>query len=172
MILDIIVAIVLIAAFIYGYQKGIVHTLLSLVAVFFGLLFSMKINQQIITFLNDKAWVGPKVLPFLSFVLTIVFIVLMFKLIAWAAVKLLKTLKVNRINQIIGGVLFSVLMLLISSIFVWFLNQCHIIPETSKTQSYTFEFLNDLGPQIFNGIGNVIPLFRDTFENLSKQFSH
>ena len=52
MIIDIIFAIVLLLAFIHGYKKGIIHSIVSLIALVIGIMAAVRLSELAAVYLD------------------------------------------------------------------------------------------------------------------------
>ena len=50
--------------------------------------------------------------------------------------------------------------------------QMRIISDKTATDSIVFNFIEPWGPVVINGLGTVIPFFKDMFAELEEFFTH
>ena len=144
MVLDVLFAIIFIAGFYYGYQKGIVNTIFSILGFVLGTLILTKFNERMIIYLGHHSSINPAYLPVLSILGLVIFIALFFKLMSWSSEQLLKSFSLTSVNRIIGGALFSTLVTFLFSTLLWYANQAHYIEEETKEKSFTDSFVQPL----------------------------
>jgi amino acid transporter len=129
-------------AFVGGFQKGVVKIFSTLLALLFAVIIVLWSVPYLYNFLNASAleipaWLGPVIilgeLAILSF--------LGFKIIK----KPEKTKKKNDhslFQNVMGGVLLSVFMLLSMAILSGFAEQTHLLTEKTKHESTAYKILD------------------------------
>ena len=119
MVIDIIFFISAAYGFYVGYSKGIIKTVFSTLSIVLGLMAAMKFSPYMTSFLEDTFSRSP--LMFIAgFVLTFVGVMLLVRLLAKTIEGIFKTIKINVINKIAGGIFMSGFFILLFSILVWF----------------------------------------------------
>lgn len=169
MVLDILFAIVFIAGFYYGYQKGVVNTIFSILGFVLGTLIITKFNEKMTIYLSQHTSMNQSYLPIVSIFCLIVFIALFFKLMSWSSEQLLKSFSLTSVNRIIGGALFSSLVTFLFSTLLWYANQAHYLESETKEKSMTYAFVQPLSPLFTNAVGTAVPAFKDMYSNMSNE---
>ena len=72
MIIDIIFAIVLLLAFIHGYKKGIIHSIVSLIALVIGIMAAVRLSELAAVYLDRWFNIASRYLPLISFILVFI----------------------------------------------------------------------------------------------------
>jgi membrane protein required for colicin V production len=73
----------------------------------------------------------------------------------------------------LGGIIFYILIyFFIFSILLFYVQQLHLIKPEATQASSTYMYIQPIGPWIMNGIGSVIPFFRDMFDQLLQFFQN
>lgn len=166
---DVLFIIVLITAIIKGISRGLVYALFSFVGLLLGLVAAMKLSAKVASYLQDSAG-GGKWLPLLSFVL--VFVAVVF-LVRWLAALVEGALELSLLGWLnrIGGALFYVAIdLLFFSVLLFFGDKMGLIGAETKSGSRFYSIIAPLGPWVIDGIGRLVPVFRDMFEELERFF--
>lgn len=171
MIIDIVFAILLVMAAIKGYRKGLILAVFSIAAFFVGLAAALKLSAVVAGYLSNTISVSARWLPFISFLVVFLGVVL---LIHWGG-KLLETsvqaVMLGWANRIGGILLFAVAYTLIFSIFLFYAQNLHLLQAGSFRDSQTYGFIAPWGPKAIDGLGTVIPIFKNTFTELEAFFS-
>jgi len=170
MILDILFVILIGAAFYQGYKMGIIHTVFSMVGYALGVLLAVKLNEQMVIYLGAHWKVNAALLPYLSFFLLLLVIVLLFRLIAWSMQRLLQAFALDRLNKLVGAALYGSLATFIFSLMIWYAASCGFIPEQTKLKSYSFRYLSPMAPGLIDAAGVVIPSFHGMFDRMQHEF--
>ena len=169
--IDIIFAIIIIAACIRGYQKGLILAVFSIIAFIIGLAAALKLSAVMANWLGNHANISVKWLPFLSFALVFFIVVL---LVRWGGKLIEKTFKMALLGWVnrLGGIIFyAALYIIIFSIFLFYAEKIHLLEPDTLQASQTYSFVHPWGPMVIDSFGKVIPLFKDTFTQLEAFFS-
>lgn len=170
MMLDLAFMIVFVAALYYGYQKGMIHTFFSIIGYILGLLLAVKMNEKMVVFLSHHWQVSPKLLPIISFFLILIIMIVLFRLISWGLEQLLQSFSMDRLNQVIGAILYGSIASVGFSILLWYAVSSGFVSSKAEKESYTFHYLYPMAPRMMDGIGNFVPAFKGMFDNLSNEF--
>jgi membrane protein required for colicin V production len=84
--------------------------------------------------------------------------------------KSVETIMLGWINKLGGMLLYAVLFSFIFSIFLFFAKQVNFIKPETILSSIVYPYIEPLGPWIINGLGSIVPLFKDMFEKLQEFF--
>ena len=172
MLLDIIYAVLIVLAALQGYRSGLIVGLFSLVAIIIGLAAAMKLSTVVAGYIGRNVNVSEEWLPLISFVVVFLIVVL---LIRWGAKAIEKTVEVALMGWVnkLGGIVFYVaLYTIVFSVLLFYAEQMKLLQPETINKSVTYSFVQPWGPKVINGIGAVIPIFRDLFGELEKFFEH
>ncbi|MBP6430561.1 MAG: CvpA family protein [Ferruginibacter sp.] len=170
MFIDIVFAVILIMACIKGFQKGLIVALFSILAFIVGLAAALKLSTAVAGWLSNSVTVSAKWLPFISFALVFLAVVL---LVRWGAKLIEKTFQMallGWVNKLGGIVFFLALYTIVFSIFLFYAEKIQLIQPDVIQASSTYSFIKPWGPKVIEGLGTVIPFFKDMFTDLSNFF--
>lgn len=170
MIIDILVLIFLVLAVIKGLRRGLIVAVFSIFAFIAGIAAAMKLSVVVADYLKDSVNISAKWLPFLSFAVVFIGVVL---LVRWAASLLEATVEMAMMgwaNKIGGIILYAILYMFTLSVVLFFVNKVKLISDEAITNSVTWPILQPLGPWIIDGFGKLIPAFKNMFTELSNFF--
>ena len=167
MAIDIIAALIAVYGFYLGYTKGIVKTIFGIVSIFIGLLAALKLSPYIVQMLEKVSGSNSPMVFLVGFALTFVLTLFLVRFFGNRLEDLLKMIKINIFNQVIGGAALSVLFLLLFSYGIWFADQVKVISEPVKKASYTYSYLQTLPEKSKSAIAMVKPLFREFADKAS-----
>lgn len=170
MVFDIVFLIFIGAGFYRGFRTGIIYSLFSLVGFFLGIIAALRFSYMVVNMLNGFLSISPKTLAIIAFVLVFILVLLLLKLLAWGLEQILKSFALNLPNQIIGGVIHSLIGLYVFCVITWFVNKLDVIPLSQKKESHTFVYISNLAPRVVEVSGKVVPLFKDTFSKFDVLF--
>ena len=172
MLIDIIYAVIIVLAALQGYRSGLIVGLFSLVAIIIGLAAAMKLSTVVAGYIGRNVNVSEEWLPLISFVVVFLIVVL---LIRWGARAIEKTVEIALLGWVnkLGGIIFYVaLYTIVFSVLLFYAEQMKLLQAETINKSITYSFVQPWGPKIINGIGAVIPIFRDMFAELENFFEH
>lgn len=170
MLIDIIFLLCMILACIKGYRNGLIVAVFSFVAIVVGLAAAMKLSAYVAEKLGQQTSISQSWLPFLSFAIVMVAVVILVRLGATALQKMVEMAFLGWLNKIAGMLLYAVIYTLVLSVVLFYVEQLHLFDKTTVEASQTYGFIQPWGPKVIDGIGKVIPLFRDMFASLSDFF--
>jgi membrane protein required for colicin V production len=168
--IDIFVLILLAIAVFKGWQKGLVVGLFSLLAIIVGAAAALKLSSVAGAYMSDAFPNLAKWIPFLSFVMVFVLVVIAVKLLAKFIEETLEWTMLGWLNKLGGIFFFAILYMLVASIVLFYLNKLGFVSDTAKNTSQTYHILAPLAPTIMDGLGKLIPIFKDLFGELENAF--
>lgn len=171
MVIDIIVLVLFVIAAFKGYRLGLIAGIFSYLAFAVGLAAAMKLSAVLANRINEILSVSDKWLPFLAFIVVFLFFVLIVKLLARFLESVSKRIMLGWLNKIGGVALFALLYLSVFAIFLFYIDQMHLLPESTIANSRTYELVKKLGHAAVDGLGYIIPAFKNLFGQLENFFS-
>jgi membrane protein required for colicin V production len=169
--IDILVIILLVIAGIKGFQKGLIIAIFSLVGFIIGLAAALKFSTVVAAYLNNHANISAKWLPLLSFALVFIVVVFLVRLGAKLIERTAKLALLGWLNYLGGIAFYSLLYLIILSIFLYYAQMMNIFEPGSFQSSKTYPFIEKLGPWIINHFGEILPVFKNMFNDLTLFFN-
>ena len=74
------------------------------------------------------------------------------------------------LNKIGGIILYAAIYITVFSVLLFYAEQMKLLQPETIQKSVTYSFIQPWGPKAINGIGAVIPLFKDMFGELEQFF--
>jgi membrane protein required for colicin V production len=170
MIIDIIFAVILVLAVLKGYQRGLIIGVFSLVAIIVGLAAAIRLSAAVAGYIGQSINVSDKWLPVISFIVVFCIVLL---LIRWGARLLQKTIEIAMLgwaNRLGGIVLYAVIFIIVYSILLFYAEQVNLLKPATIESSATYSFIQPWGPKAINGLGALVPFFKDMFTGLESFF--
>lgn len=168
MIIDIVYLFFLAFGFFLGFRRGLVHSLFSIIALFLGLAVALKFSEELTRWIYETFLLDQPYIPILVFIFLFVIVILLVRVVSWSVEKILKTLYLNFINQILGALLWCLVLTLVYSTFLWFANELNILSAKQIMESNTFEYIMPIAPMVYGFLSELIPWFKGAFERLSE----
>lgn len=169
--IDIIFAIVIIIAIVKGYQKGLIIALFSIIALIVGLAAALKLSAAVAGHLQHNITVSSKWLPVISFALVFFLVVFLVHLGGKLIEKTFEMVLLGWANRLGGILLYAALYTIIFSVFLFYADKMNVFDKATIEASQTYSMVQPLGPKVINGLGKLIPLFKDTFAQLEAFFA-
>ena len=156
--IDIIFAIVAASAFFWGYSRGIIRTVISVVAIFVGFILAVRFAKPTTSILADVFNTSPDgAMPLIGFIVAFVLVLVSLRMVATILEKSLSAVRLNFINKIAGGLAMAVLGTLVFSILLMFVNAASLIPLDVKAKSVTYASLEEFPAQAYAILGKARP---------------
>lgn len=172
MIIDVVVAAILLMAIVKGYQRGLIIALFSVLAFIAGIAAALKLSSTVAVWLGQSTNLGARWLPFVSFCVVFLGVVVLVRLGASFIEKAVKLVLLGWLNKMLGILLYLFLYAVILSVFLFYAQKLHVFSDTTINESVTFNHIAPWGPGIINGLGVLLPLFKNMFEELGTFFSN
>ncbi len=172
MLIDIIFAVFLLLAVMRGYRQGLIIGLFSLLSIIIGLAAAMKLSAVVAGWLGNSVNVSKEWLPLISFILVFFVVVLLIRMGAKAIESAVEVVLMGWINKIAGILLYGVIGLLVFSVLLFYAEQMQLIQPATIRESVSYPLVQPWGPRVINGIGSVIPVFKDMFSELEEFFGN
>ncbi len=168
MTIDILALIVAVFGFYIGYTKGIIKTLFGVVSIFVGLIAALKLSPFLVKLLEKATGSHSPLIFLIGFALMFVLTLFLIRFLGNRFEDLLKAIKLNLFNQVMGGIILSFMFMILLSYGLWFADQVRLIPQTTKSSSYTYAALQTLPDKSKEMFAMVKPLFKE-FSDKAKE---
>ena len=150
--IDIILGLLLLLAAIYGFKKGFVYELASLVALILGIWGAVLFSDLVANYLETKLSWDFEYMNILSFLITFVLIVIVVHLVGIILNKLVNAIALGFLNHALGMVfgLLKVAFILSVLLFIYekFDPHGNIISHEHREQSKVYEPVRSFAPSI------------------------
>ncbi|MEZ5014374.1 MAG: CvpA family protein [Chitinophagales bacterium] len=171
MIIDIIYAFILLFAVIHGFRKGLIHSIVSLIALIIGLMVAVHFSELAATYLEKWLHISGAYVPLIAFVLVFILIYLLFRLLERAMEGFFKLLQLNFINKLAGALVWGLVWSLLYSTILFYINNMQLLGTNQKADSLVFEKIEPLAPKTIEGIGKVIPPVKNIYHSMDEWFA-
>lgn len=172
MIIDIIFGILLLLAVVKGWRRGLIVAVFSVIAIIVGIAAAMKLSTAVAGWLKDSTNVSVQWLPFLSFAIVLIGVILLIRLGANLIEASLEVTLLGWVNRLGGILLYIIVYTLAFSVVLFYATQLKLLNEGTIAQSVTYSKIQPLGPMVINTLGRLIPWFKDMFTELEGFFAH
>ncbi|HEX6224423.1 MAG TPA: CvpA family protein [Chryseolinea sp.] len=161
-VVDIILAVLILAGAFSGYRDGTITSLFSLVAVVLGLLLGFKLMGTIMVMLSSNYNVDGKVLPYIAFGVVFVIIVIIVNVLGRLIKVSIAKPVLGGADRVVGAGIGAVQTIFMLSIIIWIGDSLRIkLPEKWVADAWLQPKAASFAPKIANWIGEFLPFFRD-----------
>jgi uncharacterized membrane protein required for colicin V production len=164
MVLDLICLIVLGYGFWIGYSRGIIKTIFTVLSVIIGVIAAFKFSPGVTDILKTMFNNSNPLMFIAGLLLTFVATMLLIRLFARGLEGILRSVNINILNQMAGGILLGAVMVLLYSSVLWFADSSRIITDNTKRESMTYPYLEKYPAMVWNATGKLRPIFVDFWE--------
>lgn len=171
MFIDLLFAILIVLAIFKGYSRGLIVGLFSLVVVIIGLAAAMKLSTVAAGYIGKAVKISDAWMPVISFAIVFIIVVLLVRLGANAIEKTVELVMLGWLNKIGGIVLYVIIYTTVFSVLLFYAGQMKLLQPETIQQSITYSYIQPWGPKAINGLGTIIPVFKDMFSELEQYFS-
>jgi membrane protein required for colicin V production len=170
MLIDLILLGLMIMAVVKGLRRGFIVALFSMIAFIVGLVAALKLSTVVAAYLDDSINVSARWLPFLAFGLVFILVVLLVRLLAAVLQSTMELAMLGWVNRIAGIFLYAIMYILIFSVLLFFAVQMRFFDQETLDSSSTYPYIRPVGPFVIDGIGVLLPWFKNMFEELQEFF--
>lgn len=166
MTIDAFFSIALLLGIILGYKKGFIGSLFSFVGWFLALAVALKWSRVFTLYLQNWWSSHSKLLPFVAFILLFVGVIILVELLAKVLQKSFSTVGLDFVDKSLGMIVWCFTLLILLSVMLWFADQMQWLSADLKVTSGTYKYIAPIAPNVFDGLGKLIPWFKDLFLQL------
>lgn len=170
MFLDILAVMLLVLALWKGFRNGLILGVFSFLAFVVGLAAAIKLSAVAAEYIGQNVSISGRWLPIIAFAVVFLAVVLLVRLGAKALEGVVNLATLGWLNKLGGVVFYALIYLFIFSVLLFYADQVALIQPETKEASVSFPLLQPLAPYIIEGLGVVIPFFKNMFGELSAFF--
>ncbi|NDF97453.1 MAG: CvpA family protein [Chitinophagia bacterium] len=171
MLIDLFLIALLFLAGVKGYKRGLIVGVFSFVAVVVGVAAAVKLSVVAADAMRHYTDIAGGWIPLLSFLAVFIAVVLLIRLAANAIEEAVKIVTLGWANKLGGVLLYMMLYTIVYSVVLFYLYSMGVFSKATTTDSFTFAFLQQIGPWVIEGMASLFPLFKDMFSALQKFFA-
>lgn len=160
----------MVMAILKGLSKGLIVAVFSIIGYILGLAAALKFSSSVALYFEGNEHVSGRWLPFLSFALVFIGVVLLVRLGAAFIEKAFQITMLGWLNRLGGIVFFVALYTIVFSIFIFYAVEMHLVKADTLTASGSYAYIRPWGPMVIDNLGNIIPIFRNMFNELQHFF--
>jgi len=170
MTIDIILLILVALACFKGLARGLIVAFFSFFAIIIGLAAAIKFSVVVAKWLQNSTNLNKQWLPFLSFLIVIIAVVLLVHWVAKLLQKAVESVMMGWINRLGGVVLYVLLYLAMYSIVLFYATEMGLLKAAPIQSSKSYGLIEPFGPKIIDALGRLLPTFKNLFSDLENFF--
>ena len=120
MFIDTVLAVLLIIAIFKGFSKGLIVAVFSLLAFMIGLAAAVKLSAVVAGYIGDTVSVSEKWLPFVSFIIVFLVVVIIVRIGAKIIEKTVQVAMMGWLNRLGGMLFYALIYVIIYSIVLFY----------------------------------------------------
>ena len=161
---DIVLIVFVLVGAYSGYRKGFLMELITLFGLILGILGGFKLMGHAMLLLDERFNINEKVLPYLSFAVVFVVIIIIVSLIGKMIQSSLDKTFLGSADKFAGAALGILKMTFMVSVVIWILDALQItFLDTMGEGSLLYGMIASVAPNVTAWIAELIPAFRDIF---------
>ena len=170
MLIDIVSLLLLVLAVFKGLRKGLIVALFSFLAFVLGLAAALKLSTAMAGYIGQNVAVSQRWLPFVAFLVVFLLVVLLVRLGARLLQGAVQMVMLGWANRLGGVLLYGFLYFFIWSILLFYAAQLGLLKPAVLQASVTYPYIAPFAPALIDGLGAVLPFFRNMFDELLQFF--
>lgn len=171
MILDSILLLLAILAFIRGWQKGLLWAICSLIAVVLGIIIAMKLSGDLSTYLFNQQMLTGKYTMLICFAILFFGTLFLFRMAVKLIESVLDKLFLGWINHLLGATLYTFFVVFIISTFCWLADQVQLLKPEMKQSSISYSYLQNFAPKTIEVITQYLPFGKDMIQKVGEHLA-
>ena len=120
--------------------------------------------------IGDSVNISAEWLPFISFLVVFIGVVLLIRLGAKAIESAVEVVMLGWLNRIGGILLYVAMYTLVYSVLLFYAAKMDLLRPETIEKSIVYSWIEPLGPKVIGLIGQVLPWFKDLFGDLTAFF--
>ncbi len=168
--IDIVFLVMLIAGLIKGAMRGIVMALFSFAGWIIGLAAALKLSAVVAVYMQEHTGINAKWLPLIAFILVFAIVALLVRWAGKAIENIFSFTLLGWVNRLGGALLYAGMYVLVGSILLFYAEKMQLISRETLLLSRAYSLTAGIAPAVLEGLGAIIPAFKNTFQELQTFF--
>lgn len=167
-VLDILLLIPIISGAISGFRKGLIITVISLLALILGVFGGFYfLNWGVSLLITEFGFTG-RMLPIIAFVIIFIAIIIIVNFIGKLVKKFVHMILLGGADKLAGALIGALMWAFLVSSLIWVASVFKMtFPNEWQEGSILFEYVKPVAPAVAGLLDGIIPAVSDIFEGLS-----
>lgn len=169
--LDIILLIPLVFGAIMGFKKGLLIEVIGIVAFVLAIIAGFKLMEVGITILSEYIDGYSELLPFISFIVIFLAIILLINMLGKLLKKMIDMTILGGFDRAAGAVVGLLKWAIGVSILLWLCLSFGVELPGQEEELILYPFLAELGPNLISKLDAVLPFAQDMLDSIKEMLS-
>jgi membrane protein required for colicin V production len=169
--LDIILLIPLAFGAVMGFRKGLLLEIIGILAFILAIIGGFKLMEVGITYLQTKIDGMDRWLPFISFLIIFIAIILLTTMLGKGLKKMLDLTLLGGFDNFAGAIIGIVKWAIGLSIVLWLLTNFGIELPGQDEDLVLYPYLATLGPNLIEALNFILPFAQDMLASIKQMLS-
>ena len=169
--LDIILLVPLIFGAVMGFRKGLLLEIVGILAFVLGIIGGFKLMELGMSYLDEYFEDFDHLLPFISFLVIFLGILLLVNLLGKAVKKMLDMTLLGGVDKFAGAIVGIAKWAIGLSIILWLTHHFGIELPGQDEDLVLYPYLTDLGPNLIQSLSVVLPFAEEMIDSIKELVS-
>ncbi|GAB5524291.1 MAG: hypothetical protein Roseis2KO_21630 [Roseivirga sp.] len=169
--LDIILLVPLIFGAVMGFRKGLLLEIVGILAFVLGIVGGFKLMELGMTYLDDYFEDFDHLLPFISFLVIFLAILLLVNLVGKAVKKVMDMTLLGGVDKFAGAIVGLAKWAIGLSLVLWLTQNFGIVLPGQDEDLVLYPYLAELGPNLIKSMSVVLPFAEEMIESIKELIS-
>lgn len=169
--LDIILLVPLIFGAVMGFRKGLLLEIVGILAFVLGIVGGFKLMELGMTYLDDYFEDFDHLLPFISFLVIFLAILLLVNLVGKAVKKVVDMTLLGGVDKFAGAIVGLAKWAIGLSLVLWLTQNFGIVLPGQDEDLVLYPYLAELGPNLIRSMSVVLPFAEEMIESIKELIS-
>jgi membrane protein required for colicin V production len=169
--LDIILLVPLIFGAVMGFRKGLLLEVVGILAFVLGIIGGFKLMELGMTYLDDYFEDFDHLLPFISFLVIFLGILLLVNLLGKAVKKVVDMTLLGGVDKFAGAVVGMAKWAIGLSLILWLTDNFGIRLPGQDEDLVLYPYLAELGPNLIKSLSVILPFAEEMVESIKELIS-
>lgn len=156
---------------VMGFRKGLLLEIVGILAFVLGIIGGFKLMELGMTYLDGYFEDFDHLLPFISFIVIFLGILLLVNLLGKAVKKVLDMTLLGGVDKFAGAVVGIAKWAIGLSLILWLTNNFGIELPGQDEELVLYPYLKDLGPNLISSMSVVLPFAEEMIESIKELVS-
>ena len=166
--LDIILLIPLVFGAISGFKKGLLLEIIGILAFVLAIIGGFKLMEYGMTLLDEYLEDFDNLLPFISFLVIFLAILLLINLLGKVIKKMVDMTLLGGVDKFAGAIVGIAKWAIGLSIVLWLTNNFGIELPGQNEELVLYPFITDLAPNVIEAASVVMPFAEELFDSIKE----
>ena len=167
-VLDIILLIPLIFGAVLGFRKGLLLEIVGILAFVLGIIGGFKLMELGMSYLDDYFEDFDHLLPFISFLIIFLAILLLVNLLGKTVKKVIDFTLLGGVDSFAGAIVGIAKWAIGLSIVLWLTTEFGIELPGENDELVIYPYLKELGPNLIKSFSVVLPFAEEMIESIKE----